>query len=119
MTANADAMGTAATPPASTATPEPLAAALARLARLLEQLPLFDVFLELGVNQQTQTALIGIGLSRTSTIAVSEFITADSLGESQVLQWLEKDGDLWSHSALPALVKREIDRVLEQHKVRA
>jgi hypothetical protein len=86
---------------------------------LLEQLPLFNVFLELGVNQQTQIALIGIGLSRTSTIAVSELIAADSLSESQVLQWLEKNRELWSHSALPALVKREIERVLEQHKVRA
>lgn len=86
---------------------------------LLEQLPLFNVFLELGVNQQTQIALIGIGLSRTSTIAVSELIAADSLTESQVLQWLEKNKELWSHSALPALVKREIERVLGQHKVRA
>ena len=85
---------------------------------LLDQLPLFNVFLELGVNQQTQIALIGIGLSRTSTIAVSELITADSLTESQVLQWLETNRELWSHASLPALVKREIERVLEQHKAR-
>lgn len=85
---------------------------------LLDQLPLFNVFLELGVNQQTQIALIGIGLSRTSTIAVSELITADSLTDAQVLQWLETNRELWSHASLPALVKREIDRVLEQHKAR-
>jgi superfamily II DNA/RNA helicase len=85
---------------------------------LLHQLPLFNVFLELGVNQQTQIALIGIGLSRTSTIAVSELITADSLTESQVLLWLEANFKLWSHASLPALVKREIERVLAQHKAR-
>lgn len=85
---------------------------------LLEQLPLFNVFLELGVSQQTQISLIGIGLSRTSTIAVSELITSDSLAEPQVLQWLEHNEELWSHSSLPALVKREIERVLEQHKAR-
>jgi superfamily II DNA/RNA helicase len=85
---------------------------------LLDQLPLFNVFLELGVNQQTQIALIGIGLSRTSTIAVSELITADSLTESQVLLWLEANVELWSHASLPALVKREIERVLAQHKTR-
>ena len=85
----------------------------------LEQLPLFNVFLELGVNQQTQIALIGIGLSRTSTIAISELITADSLTESQVLHWLGSNKELWSHSALPTLVKKEVERVLEQHKVRA
>lgn len=85
---------------------------------LLDQLPLFNVFLELGVNQQTQIALIGIGLSRTSTIAVSELITADSLTESQVLLWLEANVELWSHASLPALVKREVERVLAQHKAR-
>ncbi|MBI3179499.1 MAG: DEAD/DEAH box helicase [Deltaproteobacteria bacterium] len=85
---------------------------------LLEQLPLFNVFLELGVNQQTQIALIGIGLSRTSTIAVSELITDDSLSEAQVLRWLASNWELWSHASLPALVKREIERVLEQHNSR-
>ncbi|MBP9111490.1 MAG: DEAD/DEAH box helicase [Polyangiaceae bacterium] len=86
---------------------------------LVEQFPLFNVFLELGVNQQTQIALIGIGLSRTSTIAISEFITADSLTESQVLQWLESNRELWTHASLPALVKREIERVIELHKASA
>ncbi len=86
---------------------------------LLDQLPLFNVYLELGVNQQTQIALVGIGLSRTSTIAVSELITADSLTESQVLHWLQSNRELWSHASLPALVKREIERVLELHETRA
>ena len=86
---------------------------------LLDQLPRFDIFLELGVNQQTQISLIGIGLSRTSTIAISELITADSLSESDVLQWLEKNIELWSHSSLPALVKREIERVFEHHNAKA
>lgn len=85
---------------------------------LLNQLPLFSIFLELGVNQQTQISLIGIGLSRTSTIAISELITADWLTESQVLQWLESNREFWSHASLPALVKREIEQVLEQHKAR-
>jgi hypothetical protein len=85
---------------------------------LLEQLPQFNLFLELGVSQQTQISLIGVGLSRTSTIAVSELITADSLTEPQVLRWLADNAELWGHSSLPALVKREIERVLVQHKVR-
>jgi hypothetical protein len=85
---------------------------------LVEQLLQVNVFLELGVNQQTQIALIGIGLSRTSTIAVSELITADSLTESEVLKWLAENHELWSHSSLPSLVKKEIERVLEQHKPR-
>ncbi|MFZ5508119.1 MAG: DEAD/DEAH box helicase [Pseudomonadota bacterium] len=84
---------------------------------LIEQLPQFNVFLELGVSQQTQISLIGIGLSRTSTIAVSELITADSLTESQVLRWLVENEDLWRNFSLPALVKKEIEHILGQHKV--
>lgn len=84
---------------------------------LIEQLPQFNVFLELGVSQQTQISLIGIGLSRTSTIAVSEFITSDSLTEPQVLRWLVENEQLWSNFTLPGLVKKEIERVLGQHNV--
>lgn len=86
---------------------------------LLEQLPPFNVFLELGVSQQTQIALIGIGLTRTSAIVLSELITADSLTESQVLRWLAENEDVWRNFTLPVLVKKEIERVLAQHKARA
>jgi superfamily II DNA/RNA helicase len=90
---------------------------LAEIGRddLIEQLPQFNVFLELGVSQQTQISLIGIGLSRTSTIAVSEFITADALTEPQVLRWLIENEQLWRNFPLPTLVKKEIERVLSQH----
>jgi len=84
---------------------------------LTEQLPLFNVFLELGVSQQTQIALIGVGLSRSSTIAVSELITADSLTEPQVLQWLTNNKELWNRASLPVLVKKEIERILNQHSL--
>ena len=84
---------------------------------LFDQLPQFNVFLELGVSQQTQISLIGIGLSRTSTIAVSELITADSLTEPQVLRWLVENDELWRNFSLPSLVKKEIERILSQHKV--
>jgi hypothetical protein len=63
--------------------------------------------------------LIGIGLSRTSTIAVSELITADSLTEPQVLRWLVENEELWRNLSLPAWVKKELERVLDQHKVMA
>jgi len=85
----------------------------------LAQLPSFNVLLELGVSQQTQISLIGIGLSRTSTIALSELIASDSLTESQVLRWLADNEDIWRNFTLPVLVKKEIDRVLEQHKATA
>jgi len=84
---------------------------------LLENLPQFNIFLELGVSQQTQISLIGIGLSRTSTIAVSELITADSYTEPQVIHWLTENKEIWQNFTLPALVKKEIERVLSQHGV--
>jgi superfamily II DNA/RNA helicase len=90
---------------------------LAEIGRddLLENLPQFNVFLELGVNQQTQISLIGIGLSRTSTISVSELITSDSLSEPQVIHWLTENSELWQNTSLPALVKKEVKRVLGQY----
>lgn len=86
---------------------------------LLVDLPQFNVLLELGVNQQTQIALMGLGLSRTSAITISERITADELTELQALRWLADNEELWRNFSVPALVKKEIERVLEQHKATA
>lgn len=85
---------------------------------LREGLPQFNVLLELGVGQQTQIALMGLGLSRTATIAISEMITADELTEIQALNWLVDNEELWRNFSMPALVKREIERVIEQNKAR-
>lgn len=86
---------------------------------LIERIPSFNVFLELGVSLQTQIALIGVGLSRTSSVALSEIITEDKLTEPQVLQWLRDNEELWRNFPLPSLVKKEVERVLKQHKERA
>ncbi len=83
---------------------------------LIECIPPFNVFLELGVSLQTQIALIGVGLSRTSSVALSELITEDKLTEPQVLQWLRDNEDLWRNFPFPSLVKKEVDRVLKQHE---
>ncbi len=85
---------------------------------LLEDMPQFNVLLELGVNQQTQISLMGLGLSRTSAITISEKISADELTELQALQWLIDNKELWRNFSVPALVKKEIERVTEQHRVR-
>lgn len=86
---------------------------------LIERIPPFNVFLELGVSIQTQIALIGLGLSRTSSVALSELITDDKLTEPQALQWLRQNEELWRNFPLPSLVKKEIERVLQQHEGRA
>lgn len=82
---------------------------------LIEHLLPFDVMLELGVSQQTQMSLIGIGLTRTSAISLSELIASDSLTESQTLRWLADNAEVWRNFSLPVLVKKEVQRVLAQH----
>tara|TARA_R100000900_G_scaffold46396_2_gene37384 strand:+ start:72755 stop:73210 length:456 start_codon:yes stop_codon:yes gene_type:complete len=78
----------------------------------LEQL---QVSLEFGVSSQTHLALIRLGLSRTSAIAIGEFIADDSLTDEGARVAL-KGIDLAS-SDLPALVKEEISSLATEVKV--
>ena len=82
---------------------------------LIEEIPDVAILLEFGVSQQTQLALIGLGLSRTSTISLSEIIAADQLSAEMVMEWLRVNGRLWRESDLPALVKKEVDSVFLAH----
>jgi hypothetical protein len=77
---------------------------------LSERLLELNVLLEFGVSHTTQLSLIGLGLSRSSVIALSELITADSLEESACLDWLEQND--WMAKDMPRLVKCEIQDVL-------
>ncbi len=75
---------------------------------LASEYPDLSIFLEYGVAQQTQISLITSGLSRTSTIALSELIASDSLSKEAVRDWLLANARLWQESSLSPLVKREI-----------
>jgi hypothetical protein len=68
----------------------------------------FDIsmMLELGVSRPTEVSLMALGLSRTTTIAISELIIDDDLEPAGALAWLRQQ-DLEA-LALPALVRREI-----------
>src|SRR2546430_14124700 len=70
-----------------------------------------NILLEFGVPGGTQLSLMGLGLSRTSALAVSEYIAADNLSESQCVEWLRSNP--WQDLELPALVKREIQSMLD------
>ncbi len=48
-------------------------------ADLSEQMPNVNLWLGFGASQQTQLSMMGLGLSRTTAIALSEFIVDDSL----------------------------------------
>ena len=77
---------------------------------LVERLFEINILLEFGVSVSTQLSLMGLGLSRSSGIALSELITDDSLDEAGCLNWLEEQN--WMTEDMPALIKREISELL-------
>jgi DEAD/DEAH box helicase/Helicase conserved C-terminal domain len=81
------------------------------------QMPDISMMLELGVSRMTEVSLMALGLSRTSAVALSEFIVADDLGREDAAQWVMANRTLWA--GLPALVRREIDRSLGDGQTRS
>jgi hypothetical protein len=79
---------------------------------LAAQLEDLSVYLELGLNQQTQLALVGLGLSRTAAVMLSETIANDKLDERECIAWLA--AGTWRNLDFPALVKAEIERVFSR-----
>jgi hypothetical protein len=79
-------------------------------------MPDLNVMLEFGVALQTQLSVMGLSLSRTSAIALSEIIASDSLTETEVIQWLTDNP--WYDEDLPELVKREIRDMLQRTRRR-
>ena len=77
---------------------------------LLERIPDVSLLLEFGVSQQTQMSLMSLGLSRTTTITVSDLIARDDLTMEEALSWIA-DQD-WDSIELPRLAKREIVRMM-------
>jgi hypothetical protein len=78
--------------------------------KVSHELPDIAMMLELGVSRVTEVSLMAIGLSRTSAVALSEFIVADDLGREEVTAWVAEHRSV--REGLPALVRREIENVL-------
>jgi superfamily II DNA/RNA helicase len=70
----------------------------------------FDLYLEFGVATQTLLSLIGLGLSRTSAVAINEFLSDDKLTEDAVIRWLQTRR--WEKLDIPAVVMRELGGLL-------
>lgn len=84
----------------------------------IEALPQADyaMMLELGVSRESEVMLMSLGLSRTATVALSEFIGVDEWTRSEALEWLavqNLDG-----LGIPVLLQREIKDVLEIESTR-
>lgn len=82
-------------------------------SHLADHLKDVQLSLEFGVNVRTQLSLIALGLSRTSAIEISEFISSSELSQRDVLMWL-RSNDL-SKQDIPNLVLVELEEVLTRH----
>jgi hypothetical protein len=76
--------------------------------QLVDEMFDLTMMLELGVSTETELALMTLGLSRTSAIAIAEHIARDDLDRDDCLEWL-REHDLGSFD-LPVLVRREIEQ---------
>ena len=77
---------------------------------LLERIPDVSLLLEFGVSQQTQMSLMSLGLSRTTTITVSDLIARDDLTIEEAVKWIA--GQDWDSIELPRLAKREVEKIV-------
>lgn len=59
---------------------------------------------------KTQLSLLGLGMTRSSAVLLSEFIPADDWSTSDCLSWL-RDNDLDSLD-LPVLIRADIEAAL-------
>jgi hypothetical protein len=71
------------------------------------------MLLELGVSRPSEVVLMSLGLSRTATVALSNYVTADDWTAAESLQWL----NAMNIEALdiPVLLQREINVIISNY----
>lgn len=79
--------------------------------KLIDTIPQLHIWLEFGVSQQTQISLINLGLSRNTSITLSEFIADDNFNRQQCVEWI-KSTDV-STLNLPSIMLSEIQRLIK------
>ncbi len=80
---------------------------------LMERIPQLHIWLEFGVSQQTQISLINLGLSRNTSITLSEFIAKDNLNSQQCFEWI-KSNDISTLNLSP-IMRNEIQRIVNSN----
>ncbi|MBC3541399.1 DEAD/DEAH box helicase [Rufibacter sediminis] len=78
-------------------------------SELVDEMPDLNSWLEYGVSMKTQVSLIDLGLSRPTTLALSEFITKANLTREDCIEWV-KNNDI-EILGLPEAMVNEIKRV--------
>ncbi|MFD2157204.1 DEAD/DEAH box helicase [Rhodococcus jostii] len=64
------------------------------------------MLLELGVSRSSEVVLMSLGMSRTATIALSQYVTADNWTSSESLDWLRHQNI--EGMDIPVLIQKEI-----------
>jgi len=70
----------------------------------------FDIYLEFGVSTKTLISLLGLGLSRTSAVALYEYMARDDLDADECRAWAREYG--LAGLDLPPAILREAQRRL-------
>lgn len=73
--------------------------------------PDYAMMLELGVSRASEVVLMSMGLSRTATVAISDYIGVDDWSRPEAMQWLSSQN--FDGLGVPVLIQREISDVLE------
>lgn len=71
----------------------------------------YAMMLELGVSRPSEVVLMSLGLSRTVTVFLSEFIGVDEWTRAEALEWLAAQN--FEGLGVPVVLQREIRGVLE------
>jgi len=71
------------------------------------------MLLELGVSRPSEVVLMSLGLSRTATVALAEYVTVDQWTSEECLGWLQRQNIQGLN--IPVLIQREIRDVLEEN----
>lgn len=82
------------------------------VAEEMPDLPDIAMLLELGVSRKTELSLMSLGLSRSTAVALSEFIADDELTAAECIEWLRARD--FEPLNLPKLVVREVAVLLTQ-----
>lgn len=80
---------------------------------LLDNIPDLSLWLEFGVYEETQISLLSLGLSRQTSIILSEQIPNSNLSKQSVLRWL-MDSDLSLYDFSP-IIMDEIETMLSKN----
>lgn len=70
----------------------------------LERIPQLNLWLEFGVSQKTHLSLLALGLSRSTVIELTEFITSSEMSNEECLEWL-RNQDLESMELSPIIIE--------------